>query len=669
MIKKLIYVLMAVVLAHVFVAGAKAAPLNKDAVAVIIGNKDYKSRIPTVDFAHNDADAFKAFVIDVLGYDPENIIDLRDASKAQLETAFGNRETHEGKLWRYISPKGISDVVVFYSVHGVPGLKDKRGYILPVDADAETPEINGFPVDTLLANLGRLKTKSMTVFLDACFSGDSQGGRLVRSTSGITIAPKLPSSSTGMTIITAAQGDQVASWDLKAKHGMFTKHLLDALRGGADKASYGNGDKQVSLGEVREYLDDRLTRAARREFGRHQNAWARGDSGTVLASVVLLPKRIVKPISIEEMDVTYVAIKTANLRAAPSTKSEIVGNLLSGKSINVTGRVSGKNWFRLNDGSYVFGNLVKPVDAAELSYWSSIKDSSDALDFKGYLARFPNGQFVDVARRLVEALKPEVQTASVVTVPKTKVIQTAPTKPEVGTNSSKYKPGDTFKDCPECPEMVVVPSGSFMMGSNYGDSNEKPVHAVTFRYSFAVGVFEVTREEWAAIIGKIPGRAKSNRRPISNVSWFDVQRFIKEINRRLSLDKSVSRYRLLSESEWEYVARAGTTTKYNVGDKISSSQANVNGFIDLNVGSFPANRFGIHDVHGNVGEWTEDCFKMNYLETPRDGSAAVKANCIANVHRGGGASYSLGAKSANRDAVDPEYKSISIGFRVARDLN
>jgi tol-pal system protein YbgF len=411
------------------------APLkkkNKHSVAVIIGNKDYKSRIPTVDFAHNDANAFRAFVIDVLGYDPENIIDLRDASKAQLETAFGNRETHEGKLWRYISPKGKSDVVVFYSGHGVPGLKDKRGYILPVNADAETPEINGFPVDTLLANLGKLKTKSMTVFLDACFSGDSQGGRLVRSTSGIAISPKLPSSSSSMTIITAAQGDQVASWDLKAKHGMFTKHLLDALRGEADKASYGNGDKKVSLGEVREYLDDRLTRAARRQFGRHQNAWARGDSSTVLASVMLAPRKIVRPIAIEEMDATYVAVKTANLRAAPSTNSKIVGSLSSGRNINVTGRVSGKNWFRLNDGSFVFGNLIKPGDAAELSYWSSIKDSNDADDFKGYMERFPNGQFVGIARRLVEALKPKRQKASIRVA-----TRTAPTTQQTNLNEEE----------------------------------------------------------------------------------------------------------------------------------------------------------------------------------------------------------------------------------------
>ncbi|MBT6387446.1 MAG: caspase family protein, partial [Alphaproteobacteria bacterium] len=131
-------------------APAHAAAKNKYAVAVIVGNKAYQGRIPSVDFAHNDADAMRRYVEDVLGYDGENIIDLRDASKAKIETAFGNERSHEGKLWRYLDPRGRSDVVVFYSGHGVPGLKDKRGYLLPVDADPEAPEINGYPLDTLL---------------------------------------------------------------------------------------------------------------------------------------------------------------------------------------------------------------------------------------------------------------------------------------------------------------------------------------------------------------------------------------------------------------------------------------------------------------------------------------------------------------------------------------
>ncbi|MBT4085270.1 MAG: caspase family protein [Alphaproteobacteria bacterium] len=257
---------------------------NKNAVAVIIGNRNYKGRIPKVDYAKNDADAFMKFVTGRLGYDPENIIDLRDATKAELETAFGNTITHEGKLWRYLHPKGKSDITVYYSGHGVPGLKDRRSYLLPVDADPESPEINGYSLDTLFGNLGKLKARSVTVYLDACFSGDSSGGALTRSASGITIKARLPKAGKGMTVITAAQSDQLASWDHKAKHGLFTRHLLDALQGAADIGEYGNKDGQINIAETRAYLDEHLTRQARRDYGRVQNAWIKGGNKTVLAT-------------------------------------------------------------------------------------------------------------------------------------------------------------------------------------------------------------------------------------------------------------------------------------------------------------------------------------------------------------------------------------------------
>jgi hypothetical protein len=273
----------------VVISGKSPAPslsevTNKNAVAVIVGNRNYSGRIPKVDYAKNDADAFQKFVTDQLGYDPENIIDLRDATKAQLETAFGNHVTHEGKLWRYMHPKGKSDVTVFYSGHGVPGLKDRRSYLLPVDADPESPEINGYSLDTLFANLGKLKARSITVFLDACFSGDSSGGALTRSASGITIKARLPKARKGITIIAAAQSDQLASWDHKAKHGLFTRHLLDALKGAADTGEHGNKDGKINLAETRAYLDDHLTRQARRDYGRVQNAWIKGSNKTVLAT-------------------------------------------------------------------------------------------------------------------------------------------------------------------------------------------------------------------------------------------------------------------------------------------------------------------------------------------------------------------------------------------------
>ena len=122
-------------------------------VAVVIGNKTYGTGIPHVDFAHRDAQAMREYVEKVLGFHPDNIIHLKDAKKADLESVFGNHRTHKGLLWRYASPDGASHLFVFYSGHGVPGQTDQRGYILPSNAHPDTAEINGYSIDVLYKNL------------------------------------------------------------------------------------------------------------------------------------------------------------------------------------------------------------------------------------------------------------------------------------------------------------------------------------------------------------------------------------------------------------------------------------------------------------------------------------------------------------------------------------
>lgn len=264
-----------------------AAAKNKYAIAVIIGNKNYSGKTPSVDFAHNDAEAMKRYVLEVLGYREGNIIDLRDASKADLESTFGNISSHQGRLFDWVRPEK-SDVFIFYSGHGVPGLKDKRPYLLPVDSDANQAEITGFSVDTLYKNLARVPAKSITVLLDACFSGETPKGMIVRATSGLSISAKLPEvkSSAKMTVLTAAKGDQLASWDENAKHGLFTRYVLDALYGAADGGDFGNGDGQVTLAEVKTFLDDEMSYSARRNFGRQQEASIQGEDNMVIASVI-----------------------------------------------------------------------------------------------------------------------------------------------------------------------------------------------------------------------------------------------------------------------------------------------------------------------------------------------------------------------------------------------
>ena len=267
------------------------ANINKSAVksdrpydfAVIIGNQTYQGRIPEVEFAHNDADAMKNLIIRRMGLSPDNIIDLREVTSAKIESVFGNHRTHEGKLWRDIDPEGRSNVTVFYSGHGVPGLKDQQSYLLPVDADPEAPEMNGFPLKVMLENLEKLNVRSVTVFIDACFSGQTQKGYLIKSASGMILKPKMPEGPfTRMTVLAAAKSDQVASWDENSEHGLFTRHLLDALYGAADAGDTGNNDQKVTLNEVQSYLDKYMTSAARKMYGRHQKAWIRGDGNRVL---------------------------------------------------------------------------------------------------------------------------------------------------------------------------------------------------------------------------------------------------------------------------------------------------------------------------------------------------------------------------------------------------
>ncbi|MDD9857148.1 MAG: SUMF1/EgtB/PvdO family nonheme iron enzyme [Gammaproteobacteria bacterium] len=249
---------------------------------------------------------------------------------------------------------------------------------------------------------------------------------------------------------------------------------------------------------------------------------------------------------------------------------------------------------------------------------------------------------------------------------------------------------ETFSDCDVCPEMVVVPAGSFMMGSPSSEEgrydDEGPVHQVNIARPFAAGVREVTFAEWDACVadggcyGYSPGDEGWGRgkRPVINVIWEEARGYVRWLSAETGKE-----YRLLSESEWEYAARAGTTTPFHYGSTISTGQANYNGNYTYGsgakgeyrgrtvpVGSFPANQFGLHDVHGNVWEWTQDCWNHNYQGAPTDGSAWESGDCSRRVLRGG--SWNLDPRdlrSADRDRFATGVRSIGVGgFRVARTL-
>ena len=312
--------LIALLLAVSVLSVAKADYANPYGVAVIIGNRNYDGDIPAVSFAHRDAEAFRHYVVDVLGFDPENVIELRDGTQAQMWSTFGSETSLErSDLWAYLDPDGNSDVVVYYSGHGVPGLDTKRGYLLPVDADPNTAELNGYSIDVLYKNLAGLEeARSVSIYLDACFSGGSGGGgMLIESASPVYVDTALPETSEErLAVLTAATGKQLASWDREASHGLFTHHLLDALYGKGDA----NADGQVTAREAKAYLDRHMTRAARRTYKRRQNASFTGNADTVLAAIATDAGFPARPV----LGTDNAESKTAAMEEAAAAEEEVV---------------------------------------------------------------------------------------------------------------------------------------------------------------------------------------------------------------------------------------------------------------------------------------------------------------------------------------------------------
>lgn len=271
--------LVTIALVCLLVAGPACATANRDAVAVIIGNRDYHEPVPDVAYAHNDAAAMAAMVTGLLGYRRENVLEVRDGSLVDLYRMFGSASAPEGELFYTLRP-GRSDVLVYYSGHGVPGRDTRRGFLLPVNGHPDLAEATGYPIDLLYDNLAKLPARSVTVFLDTCFSGTSDAGSLVQGVSAnFGVRVNLPAPGPRLTVLTATGPGETASWDRTAKHGMFTEYLLRGLYGGADADRNG----QVTVAEVKALLDDQMSYRVRRRLRRLQTAELGGDADHVLA--------------------------------------------------------------------------------------------------------------------------------------------------------------------------------------------------------------------------------------------------------------------------------------------------------------------------------------------------------------------------------------------------
>jgi hypothetical protein len=252
---------------------------NPNAIAVVIGNRNYKKKdIPPVEFANRDANFVKEYLINTLGYREGNIIYVNDASQADFNSIFGTDKNHKGKLYNYVK-SGKSDVFVYYSGHGAPDPESKNGYFVPVDCDPSLVALNGYLLNTFYKNISKIDYKSLTVVIDACFSGSSEGGMLLHDISPVFIKVENPvTAKENSAIFTSATGEQVSSWYPEKKHSLFTYYFLKALQGEADK----NNDKQLTIGEIKDYIDDKVPYKARRLNNREQTPQAIGNVNKVI---------------------------------------------------------------------------------------------------------------------------------------------------------------------------------------------------------------------------------------------------------------------------------------------------------------------------------------------------------------------------------------------------
>jgi formylglycine-generating enzyme required for sulfatase activity len=248
----------------------------------------------------------------------------------------------------------------------------------------------------------------------------------------------------------------------------------------------------------------------------------------------------------------------------------------------------------------------------------------------------------------------------------------------VGRSSLDARAG-SFRDCPTCPEMVDVPAGQITMGSPAEEqerSSDETQVRVSIARPFAVGKFAVTFDEWDACVagGGCNGYRPSDqgwgrrKQPVIRVNRLDAKGYVLWLSK-----KTGKTYRLPSEAEREYVARAGTTTPFWWGSTISTAQANYNSKSStktMPVDSFKPNPWGLHNVHGNVWEWTEDCWNNTNAGNPGDGNARTSGDCNRRVVRGGSwRNHLLNLRSANRFGVTSDFRYDDQGFRLARTLD
>ena len=610
-----------------------AAPLPASAagrVALVVGNSTYEHTVRLQNPANDAADLSAA--LRRLGFD---VTVARDAGRTALTEAlrvFTRRSA------------GADVALVFYAGHGME--MDGVNYLLPVDARVERDtdlRYETVTLDDVLASTAGAGLR--VVILDAC-----RDNPLARSMTRTVRSRSVSNGSFGE-LDEALLGDET---------------LVAYSAAAGTTADDGAGRNSPYAAALLAHLEERL-------------------------EVGMLFRRVRERV-----------LNATDGRQRPHEYHSLLGEHYLGVA-PVGGGLAAAGGAGVPAASVAARGSSPVLAQQETVFWESVRESANPAELEAYLARWPNGVYAPLARTRVAALRP----AAAVDPPTTS--DTRPQEIEV------------FHDCPDCPEMVVIPAGEFQMGGDdeaYDD--EHPRHRVSVG-RFALGRYEVTRAEYEAFVSatghpdgsrcrtddgrgnwewrwrngaswRDPRFPQGDDHPVVCVSWEDAQSYVRWLSR-----KTGEKYRLPSEAEWEYAARAGTGTRRYWGDSPSGQCGRANGadaslrrqyrrvegldferavFCDDGMahtapaGSYAANAFGLFDMLGNVWEWTEDCWNVNYARAPDDGSAWTRGHCSLRVLRGGSWSRASWRLRASERAFEAAGDRIGhLGFRVSRTLD
>ncbi|MCF8184044.1 MAG: SUMF1/EgtB/PvdO family nonheme iron enzyme [Polynucleobacter sp.] len=616
-------------------------PANETRVALIIGNSDYKAA--PLDNPANDAS------------DLANALEKRGFTVLVRENV-GERGLKEAVdvFAKHLQKGGIG--LFFFAGHGIQ-LKDQN-YLIPVDigfdSDADIT-YKAVSAEYVLSRMAEAGNRVNVVILDACRNNPYQAsGRTNNKGLGVMNVGRAEK---GTFIAYATSPGSTAS-DGKGRNGLYTKHLLNALE--VPDTDIDKVFGRVRTGVVRETDGAQVPWTSTSVIGNFYF-----DAAEDLAAL----RRPVKPLPAKVEDTRVVA--------APYNPAE------------------------------------------ESAYWERIKDSRNPADYLGYLEKFSGARRAAYARWMAQKYggTAPAPTRLAVVSPEP-AVPSPPARPAVVAAGGAAIPsaGTAIRDCQDCPTMVTVPGGEYVMGSGREEKlrepDEMPPHRVRVAGPFAVGKFEVTRGEYAAFVRETnrehapgchslsggrfhkepeanwlrPGFEQKDDEPVVCVSWEDAEAYAAWLSR-----KTLKAYRLLSEAEWEYVARAGSQGRRHWTEVEQAAACRYASIADSSakavlpgmslfpcsdgvthtapVGKFPANAFGVHDMLGNAWEWVEDCWNVGYAGAPSTALPRLTGSCTERAFRGGAwNSNPITLRSAYRDRESKNERHDNLGFRVARSL-